>query len=340
VKHLRILLALANTAVICLAFTSCFFVLAPYALAQSSTPEIAQLPTESVSFGSAVAANNLIKKKEPVYPPIAKTARIQGTVVLKIVISEGGAVTGVDYVSGPPLLIRAAMDAVKQWQYKPFTLNGKDVQASTTVDVVFSLGIPDAQYKAEIENNRKYFQLQGECRERIKENDGAAAIAMCKGALDAVEKLPPESQIERATAWTNYGRALAVALRIPDALAAYQQALTIASSKFHPDDADLGYAYFHVADAQHLLGQLQEAQSNFELAVSTLERARARKGATDFEINEYSVSLEHILQSYIPILQQTGQTDKARKMQEKAKTVSTEIHPCPESGDNYCSPYR
>jgi TonB family protein len=336
----RIFPTLRNTAALYLAVQFCSLVVAPAAPAQSATPEAAPVQTSSVFFSPSIAVNNITKNTAPVYPPIAKTARIQGTVKLSIVISVEGAVTSISYVSGPPLLMRAAMDAVKQWQYKPFTLDGKAVQASTTVDVVFSLGIPDAKYKEETENNRRYFQLEDDCMTRLKEYDEAAASIACKEALDAVQKLPAERQLERATAWSHYGRALALARKLPEALAAYQQELSISNSFLHPDDADLGYAYFHVADAQHILGHLQDALSNFEQAVSTLERARVRKGATDFEVNEYSVSLEHILQAYIAILQQVGQTDKAAKAQAKAEAVSKEIHPCPESGDNYCSTYQ
>ena len=338
-KQLRSFHTLGNAVALYLAVQSYFLVLDPAVLAQAVASDTPPAQSSPVSFAASIAANNIIKKVDPVYPPIARTARIQGTVILNIVVSIQGAVTSVRYVSGPPLLMKAAMDAVKQWRYTPFTLDGKSVQASTSVAVVFSLGIPEAQYQAELENNQRYFHLEDECRKRLRENDGDAAIVTCKGTLDAVQTLPPERQLERVTAWSLYGRALVSVLKMPEALAAYQQALAIANSFLHSDDAELGYAYFHVADVEHFLGHLQDAQLNFDLAVSSLDRARLRKGATDFEINEYSVSLEHILQAYVALLQQTSQTDKSAKMQEKAEAVSKEIRPCPESGDTYCSPY-
>ena len=77
---------------------------------------------------------------QPVYPPIAKTAHISGTVVLHAIISKEGAIEKLEYVSGPPLLMKNAMDAVSQWRYRPTMLNGEPVEVDTTIDVVFTLG--------------------------------------------------------------------------------------------------------------------------------------------------------------------------------------------------------
>ena len=70
----------------------------------------------------------------------AKTAHISGTVVLHAIIGTDGTVQDLQYISGPPLLMRSAMDAVHQWRYKPTMLNGEPVEVDTTVQVVFTLG--------------------------------------------------------------------------------------------------------------------------------------------------------------------------------------------------------
>ena len=64
-------------------------------------------------------AASLINKVTPQYPPIAKTAHVSGTVVLHAIISKDGSIQELQYVSGPPLLMKSAMDAVKEWRYKP-----------------------------------------------------------------------------------------------------------------------------------------------------------------------------------------------------------------------------
>ena len=95
---------------------------------------------QRIRVGGNVEAASLINKVSPEYPPIAKTAHVAGTVVLHAIIGKDGGIRELQYVSGPPLLMKSAMDAVKEWRYKPTTLNGEAVEVDTTIDVVFSLG--------------------------------------------------------------------------------------------------------------------------------------------------------------------------------------------------------
>jgi protein TonB len=108
----------------------------------SSTPMAAPrvATPQRVRVSSGVQAGNLINKVQPVYPPIAKNARIQGQVVLQAVISKSGVVENLHAVSGHPMLIPAAVEAVKQWRYKPYFLNGEPVEVETTIQVNFTLG--------------------------------------------------------------------------------------------------------------------------------------------------------------------------------------------------------
>src|SRR6202162_3596078 len=89
--------------------------------------------------GGSVQAALLINKVQPVYPPLARQTRISGTVRLHAIISKSGSVESLEVLSGHPLLVRAAMDAVQQWKYKPTLLNGEPVEVDTTIDVIFSL---------------------------------------------------------------------------------------------------------------------------------------------------------------------------------------------------------
>jgi protein TonB len=93
-----------------------------------------------IRVGGNVEAASLINKVTPQYPPIAKTAHVSGTVVLHAIIGKDGTIKELQYISGPPLLMKSAMDAVKEWRYKPTQLNGEPVEVDTTVDVVFTLG--------------------------------------------------------------------------------------------------------------------------------------------------------------------------------------------------------
>jgi periplasmic protein TonB len=93
-----------------------------------------------IRVGGNVQQAKMLRMVQPLYPAIAKTAHISGTVILHAIISKDGNVEQLEYVSGPPLLMRAAMDAVKQWRYQPTTLNNDPVEVDTTISVVFSLG--------------------------------------------------------------------------------------------------------------------------------------------------------------------------------------------------------
>lgn len=92
-----------------------------------------------IRVGAAVMEQKLIRKIDPVYPPLATQARISGIVKLNVTISKEGAVANIMVISGHPLLIPAALDAVKQWVYQPTLLNGAPVEVVTEVDVNFGL---------------------------------------------------------------------------------------------------------------------------------------------------------------------------------------------------------
>jgi len=106
----------------------------------TSTAAVPKVAVTKMRVSSGVSAGLLIKKVEPNYPPLAKTARVQGTVILHAIISKEGAIEGLTLVSGPAMLAPAAIDAVKQWRYKPYLLNGDPIELDTTVEVKFTLG--------------------------------------------------------------------------------------------------------------------------------------------------------------------------------------------------------
>jgi len=92
-----------------------------------------------VRVSQGVSIGRLLNKVEPVYPQLARNARVQGQVVLTAIISKDGAIQDLRVLSGHPLLVPAALDAVRQWRYKPYLLSGEPVEVETTVTVIFSL---------------------------------------------------------------------------------------------------------------------------------------------------------------------------------------------------------
>jgi len=92
-----------------------------------------------IRVGGNVQQAKLVNQVMPLYPPLAKSARIQGTVRLEAIIAKDGSIQNLRVISGHPLLIQTAMDAVRQWRYQPTLLNGEPVEVVTTIDVVFTL---------------------------------------------------------------------------------------------------------------------------------------------------------------------------------------------------------
>jgi periplasmic protein TonB len=90
--------------------------------------------------GGQVQAGRVISAPRPIYPVLAKEAKVSGVVQLDIVIGPDGRVESLKVVSGPPLLVEAAMNAVRQWTYKPTILNGQPMKVQTQVIVNFTLG--------------------------------------------------------------------------------------------------------------------------------------------------------------------------------------------------------
>jgi protein TonB len=105
-----------------------------------NTALIPKVAVQRIRVSSGVIQGNLYKKVEPIYPQIAKQAHVQGTVILAMVIGKDGTIENLHVVSGHPLLRNAAMDAVKQWRYHPYILDGEPVEVDTTVTVNFNFG--------------------------------------------------------------------------------------------------------------------------------------------------------------------------------------------------------
>jgi protein TonB len=104
----------------------------PVAVPKVATPQ-------RVRVSSGVQSGLLVRRVNPTYPPLARQARIQGRVILQAQISKDGNIENLQLVSGHPMLAPAAIEAVKQWKYKPYLLNGEPVEVETQVEVNFTL---------------------------------------------------------------------------------------------------------------------------------------------------------------------------------------------------------
>ncbi len=104
----------------------------PVAVPKVATPQ-------RVRVSQGVTEGLLVHRVQPTYPPLARQARIQGSVVIAAVIGKDGSIQNLKVMSGHPMLTSAALEAVRQWKYRPYFLNGEPVEVDTTVTVNFTL---------------------------------------------------------------------------------------------------------------------------------------------------------------------------------------------------------
>jgi periplasmic protein TonB len=102
-------------------------------------PVVKVAAPKKITVSSGVEASKIIDQVQPIYPPIAKAARIQGTVVLAATIGKNGTIQDLKVVSGPAMLQESALEAVRRWRYRPTVLDGVPVDVDTTISVVFTL---------------------------------------------------------------------------------------------------------------------------------------------------------------------------------------------------------
>jgi periplasmic protein TonB len=103
-------------------------------------PKFQPVAPQRVRVSQGVTNGLIIRKVQPQYPILAKAARIQGDVVLKAIIDKNGAIQDLQLISGHSMLVPAAIEAVREWRYRPFLLNEQPVEVETTITVIFTLG--------------------------------------------------------------------------------------------------------------------------------------------------------------------------------------------------------
>src|SRR6478672_11987567 len=221
-----------------------------------ATSPIGRQAAERVSEVSvADAAAHLIKRAEPIYPPSALAAGVDGVVRLRTTVATDGTVRTATLISGSRLLAPAAIEAVKQWRYTPFSLDGHPVAASFDVDVPFVLPRREGRDpEADSLSSAAFNGQWEECQRLLGARRSQEAAAPCLALPDLAEKLSPDRQLERAHAHEAVGMLHFSRAAYPESLSAFQRALAVRQSISRADDADLGMAYHAVAWGYRMAG--------------------------------------------------------------------------------------
>ncbi len=278
-----------------------------------STPPILHAQTR---LGTEQADQLILEKPEASYPPLARQMRLQGTVKADVTVSEFGTVSSTKVVSGHPLLVTAALDAVKKYRYKPYLIDGKAAPFITTVEVPFSVGIPKKEYDEQQSVNERYFNEADKCRALLKEQKSVEAEEVCKAAVPIADQLPESQGLTKRLAYENVGHALMAQRRFQEALDFYTRSFSLAQTAVKETDAELGWAYRNLALANHGLGNLDKARELYGKAEKTLQLASDNIGMDALK-QRYQQGLKEILKYHAVAAEQAGATTEAEELRKR-----------------------
>jgi len=287
----------------------------------------------------------------PIYPPIAKAARVQGTVVVDLRIGTTGKIESLKAVSGPAMLQQAAIDCLKEWTFRPFEKDGVPVVATGPYNIIFTLGdqsnttvgqgppsSPSSASSASVktvtvhvlsdnvatgpdeELNKKFDDADDACKKGVlarQFND--TTVAHCKEAGELVEKLPMDANhVARRSAFVYAATAYADVGDFKGALPWADKAVDVVKLGF--DDASgSSAAYSTKGNVEGLLGDLSAADRDLTQAEDF-----SRKGIAWVEKEAPSLRMEYVrpfvrdLQFHAKVLQALGRLDDARKKLDEA----------------------
>ena len=266
-------------------------------------PMVSDLPTDS-----------LIKRAEPIYPPIAKAAHITGQVSVELTVNPAGDVAKVKVKSGPAMLQQAAIDAAKQWKYRPLLLNGQPIVFRTQAAFNFGFDPKSSDDLKEQEVNAKVSPFMMKCVELLNKNDPGSLDA-CRQEVELEAQYPAgRRQMDRLSSHDEYGLALlGFAHKPKEALEQFEMEIQLISGTLTKENAEFAWAYWHRGIALMQLGQGVSAEQDFSIAEESAALAiRSLPEMAD----HYRKTLGKIVAMHVQLLEAEGKHNEAVKMGE------------------------
>ena len=260
-----------------------------------------------------LANQNLVKKVDPAVPPLAKSLGIGGSVILDVTISPDGRVSSVKVLAGHPMLAPAFVEAVKKWEYKPFTEDGRAIAVVTQVE--WKVASP-SYTKSEEKALQDYYPTFQTCYGLVRAGKDSDAEKRCSEAVALSDDLPANRIIERSSSRTFLAHALVGERRPNDAIQLYEKALEIYRGVEHSErDADFASDYANLARAYFLVGQLEKADPLYGRSVTIFEAAIV--ALPDMKEN-YTARLKSTLLEYAKLKDAKGEADSAKALEQQA----------------------
>jgi len=244
------------------------------ALAGSLPYGITQDPANSPIPWEAAGAN-LESRVDPVYPPLAKMAKLQGAVKMQVTVTIEGAVENVRVRSGHPLLVQSAIDAVRKWKFRPFLVDDKPVATDVMIEVPFVLEHFD---KEEWDRYQQSFPLMNRGRTELRRKDYAAAHKTFQELLALSETLSPERYLTVWHALQGLGHANLGLGRVAEAGPFFERSVRLLEEHMKPDEAEVATALLDLANFHQRAGEPNKSRPLLVRAASIWE---ARRATTD-----------------------------------------------------------
>jgi TonB family protein len=273
---------------------------------------------QPIRVESQDASRNLVKKIDPALPQLVKQAGgIGGSVVVDATISPEGKVTSVRAVSGHPILIQCVMDAVKQWEYKPFMQSGQPITVVTRVEWVFP---SPAHTKSQEVALRDYYPAFQQCSGLLHARKYSEAETKCSEAVKLADQLPAQRLIERSSSREQLAHSLLAQNKLAESIPIYESALQISATAEGSDhDADFAWDNANLARAYFLAGQLDRADPLYARAVTVFEAAIV---ALPDMRDRYTDGLKETLQEFAKLKDAKGEPERARQLAQQAAALT------------------
>lgn len=274
-------------------------------------------PDQPVRVESKEAAQNLLKQVDPTLPQIARAADVVGgAAVLDATVSPEGKVTSLKAISGNPMLIQCVVDAVRQWEYKPFMQKGQPISVITQIEWSFP---SPALTKSEETALRDFYPVFRQCLDLVLTQKSLEAETKCFAAVKLADRLPPQRILERSTSREYLAHSLLDQYKITESISTYEQALVLRASVEGSDhDADFAWDNANLARAYFLAGQLERADPLYARAVTVFEAAIV--ALPDIE-DRCKHGLKETLQEYAKLKEARGEPERARELAQKAAAL-------------------
>jgi TonB family protein len=313
--------------------------------------QVAAFAQQAIEVDAKTIQQHIAHQVFPVYPPIAKAAHIQGTIVFELRVGTTGKIESLNVVSGPSMLQQAATDALKQWTFHPFEKDGVPVIATGQYSIIFALSdqsnttigqgpsstapttssspvktvtvhvaSDNAAESPDVDLNNKFNDADGACKKGILSRQfNDATVSECEQAATLAEKLPSDGGyvakrsafVYAATAYGNIGD-------FKSALPWAEKAVEVVKLG-QDDDSGSSAAYSTKGTIEGVLGDLSSADRDLTTAEDF-----SRKGIVWVEKEAPSLRPEYVrpfvrdLQFHAKILQAMGQSDEAQKKLDEA----------------------